>query len=208
MVVLDPSGVASGSKEMKEKKEEAEKKGLSSMDQRASLLQWFNSTATAKLKAVQQYIKDLLAADKKFLVFCHHQVSEYILDRILNPAERGITFGITSGLSRYPTTSLHQVMIKGVESLLEKENVGYIKIDGNVASQARKVMVDKFQTQDGVKVAVLSITAASCGITLTAAHLVVFAELFWNPGILCQAEDRAHRIGQSDSVVCQYLVAR
>ena len=74
MVVLDPSGVASGSKEMKEKKEEAEKKGLSSMDQRASLLQWFNSTATAKLKAVQQYIKDLLAADKKFLVFCHHQV--------------------------------------------------------------------------------------------------------------------------------------
>ena len=75
MVVLDPSGVASGSKEMKEKKEEAEKKGLSSLDQRASLLQWFNSTATAKLKAVQQYIKDLLAADKKFLVFCHHQVS-------------------------------------------------------------------------------------------------------------------------------------
>ena len=99
-------------------------------------------------------------------------------------------------------------MIKGVESLLEKENVGYIKIDGSVASQARKVLVDKFQTQDKVKVAVLSITAASCGITLTAAHLVVFAELFWNPGILCQAEDRAHRIGQTDSVVCQYLVAR
>ena len=68
--------------------------------------------------------------------------------------------------------------------------------------------MDKFQTQDRVRVAVLSITAASCGITLTAANLVVFAELFWNPGTLRQAEDRAHRIGQTGSVVCQYLLAR
>ena len=49
--------------------------------------------------------------------------------------------------------------------------------------------------------------SSSTGLTLTSAQLVLFAELFWNPGILTQAEDRAHRIGQSDSVIVRYLVA-
>ena len=72
----------------------------------------------------------------------------------------------------------------------------------------RKHLCDAFQCDDNVRVALLSITAANAGLTLTAAQLVVFAELFWNPGILTQAEDRAHRIGQTDSVTVRYLVAK
>jgi len=37
---------------------------------------------------------------------------------------------------------------------------------------------------------------------------VWFAELFWTPAILLQAEDRCHRIGQTSSVRCVYFVAR
>ena len=41
----------------------------------------------------------------------------------------------------------------------------------------------KFQVSDGVHVAILSITAANAGLNLSAASVVVFAELFWNPGV-------------------------
>lgn len=86
--------------------------------------------------------------------------------------------------------------------------IGYIKIDGKTNSNRRKDLVNNFQNNTNCLVAILSITAANAGITLTAAQLVVFAELFWNPGILCQAEDRVHRIGQDSNVVIQYLVAK
>ncbi|CAG2062098.1 unnamed protein product [Timema podura] len=61
--------------------------------------------------------------------------------------------------------------------------LSYIRIDGSTPSEVRKQHCDLFQYNDEVMVAVLSITAANSGITLTSAHLVVFAELFWNPGL-------------------------
>lgn len=69
-------------------------------------------------------------------------------------------------------------------------------------------MCSSFQNDEEIRLALLSITAASTGLTLTKATTVIFAELFWNPGVLVQAEDRAHRIGQIDSVNVHYLLAK
>ena len=53
---------------------------------------------------------------------------------------------------------------------------------------------------------VISLRAAS-GLNLQKASCVVFGELDWAPAVHSQAEDRAHRMGQKDSILCYYLVA-
>ena len=72
-----------------------------------------------------------------------------------------------------------QKMMSHLSELLEKQKIKYILIDGKTSSLARKNSCDEFQTSDQIRVALLSITAANTGLTLTAAQLVVFAELFW-----------------------------
>jgi SWI/SNF-related matrix-associated actin-dependent regulator 1 of chromatin subfamily A len=70
----------------------------------------------------------------------------------------------------------------------------------------RQNRVDIFQNNKDIMAALLSITAAGMGLTLTESSTVVFAELHWTPGMMIQAEDRAHRIGQKSCVNCHYLI--
>ncbi|EYC38236.1 hypothetical protein Y032_0731g1900 [Ancylostoma ceylanicum] len=102
----------------------------------------------------------------------------------------------------------HQIVLDTVQVEVQKRNLKSVRIDGQTSSKDRGNLCQAFQEDPDVEVAILSMTAAGVGITLTAASVVVFAELHWNPGTLLQAEDRAHRVGQKDSVFVQYLIAR
>lgn len=83
--------------------------------------------------------------------------------------------------------------------------VEYIRIDGDTPVKKRQQYVDEFQNGE-VQVAILSLLAASTGFTLTATSLLVFAELSFVPGIMLQAEDRIHRIGQTQSCDIRYII--
>ncbi|NWW21732.1 SMAL1 protein, partial [Falcunculus frontatus] len=115
---------------------------------------------------------------------------------------------LESGNNKFLVFAHHKIMLDAVVAELKKKHVEHIRIDGSTSSAERQSLCQKFQFSEKQAVAVLSLTAANMGLTLSAADLVVFAELFWNPGILIQAEDRAHRIGQTSSVNVHYLVAK
>jgi len=102
----------------------------------------------------------------------------------------------------------HMAVLDGLQATCARARVGFIRIDGKVPGLERQKLVNQFQNDPAVKVAVLGLTAAGQGLTLTAASTVVFAELHWTPGVLVQAEDRAHRIGQRGAVNVIYLVAQ
>uniref|UniRef100_A0A3P9IRJ4 SWI/SNF-related matrix-associated actin-dependent regulator of chromatin subfamily A-like protein 1 n=1 Tax=Oryzias latipes TaxID=8090 RepID=A0A3P9IRJ4_ORYLA len=119
-----------------------------------------------------------------------------------------ITDMLESGREKFLVFAHHKSVLDHITCELDKKGISYIRIDGSTPSAERQQLCEKFQYSTKTCVAVLSITAANMGITLHTADLVIFAELFWNPGVLIQAEDRVHRIGQTNNVNIHYLVAK
>lgn len=106
------------------------------------------------------------------------------------------------GCEKLVVMAHHLDVISAIAEAFEKAAV----ITGETAPADRQSAVDRFQHDPECRLFVGSITAAGTGITLTAASTVVFAEQDWTPGNMKQAEDRLHRIGQTDAVLVQHLV--
>ena len=83
----------------------------------------------------------------------------------------------------------------------------YCRIDGQTAHEDRIDAIDLFQDDNEDKFCFLLTTrAGGLGINLTAANIVVMYDSDWNPQVDLQAEDRAHRIGQTKVVQVYKLV--
>jgi SWI/SNF-related matrix-associated actin-dependent regulator of chromatin subfamily A-like protein 1 len=84
-----------------------------------------------------------------------------------------------------------------------------LHILGEDSPRSRDAALRAFQAPDRAEnqLIVCSIEVAGQGLTLTRSSNVVFLELDWTPAKHDQAEDRCHRIGQSDAVNASYLLA-
>jgi non-specific serine/threonine protein kinase len=78
-------------------------------------------------------------------------------------------------------------------------------LHGGTSKSARDEMVQRFQSDDGPAVFVLSLKAGGTGLNLTAANHVVHFDRWWNPAVEDQATDRAFRIGQKKNVQVRKL---
>ena len=87
----------------------------------------------------------------------------------------------------------------------ELKNLSPTFITGREIALQKEKSVERFMS-GRTDICCISLRAAS-GLNLQRATAVVFAELDWSPAVHSQAEDRAHRIGQKDSLLCYYLVS-
>jgi ATP-dependent DNA helicase len=71
------------------------------------------------------------------------------------------------------------------------------RIDGGVSQDDRQKQIKLFNTDKETKLFLLSTRAGGLGINLTAADTVIIFDSDWNPQQDLQAQDRAHRIGQT-----------
>ena len=97
-------------------------------------------------------------------------------------------------------------MMTLIENYLKECKVKYATIRGS--TQDRKKQLQIFREDTDCKVFVASLKAASTGIDLTAASIVIHYDRWWNPAKENQATDRVHRIGQNRGVQVFKLVTR
>ncbi len=93
-----------------------------------------------------------------------------------------------------------------VRERLEEHEIDYAYLDGQTRN--RKEVVDRFQTDPGCNIFVISLKAGGVGLNLTAASYVFLLDPWWNPAVEAQAIDRAHRIGQDHPVFAYRMIAQ
>jgi ATP-dependent helicase STH1/SNF2 len=88
-----------------------------------------------------------------------------------------------------------------MEDFLKMMGWKYLRLDGGTKTDERAGHVQLFNAKDSeIMVFILSTRAGGLGLNLQTADTVIIFDSDWNPHADLQAQDRAHRIGQTKSV--------
>ncbi|GAB0497514.1 hypothetical protein MMPV_008849 [Pyropia vietnamensis] len=88
-----------------------------------------------------------------------------------------------------------------LETFLESVGIRYLRLDGMTKCDDRQEMLEEFNAATSpYSCFLLSTRAGGLGLNLQTADTVVIFDSDWNPQMDLQAQDRAHRIGQTKVV--------
>ncbi|MDO5556630.1 MAG: DEAD/DEAH box helicase [Clostridia bacterium] len=99
-------------------------------------------------------------------------------------------------------------MFEIIECELKKENIKFLKLTGQTKVADRIELVDEFNTNEEVKVFLISLKAGGTGLNLTGADMVIHYDPWWNISAENQATDRTYRIGQKRNVQVYKLITK
>ncbi|CAF4014183.1 unnamed protein product [Adineta steineri] len=95
-----------------------------------------------------------------------------------------------------------------LEAMCEHRNYGYTRLDGCTSFEERIDAITTFNKEPDVFIFLISTRAGGLGLNLMAADTVILFNSDWNPMIDIQAQDRAHRIGQTKPVIVYRFLVR
>ena len=87
------------------------------------------------------------------------------------------------------------------------KSVEYFYLDGAVKAKERMEMTERFNAGEK-ELFLISLKAGGAGLNLTGADIVIHYDPWWNPSVMDQASDRAHRYGQKKAVQVFNMVAK
>jgi SNF2 family DNA or RNA helicase len=86
-----------------------------------------------------------------------------------------------------------------IQTFFREKHWKYSRIDGSQSINKRQEQVELFQSGKN-PIFLISLKAGGVGLNLTAASYVFIMDPWWNPAVESQAIDRAHRIGQKNTL--------
>ncbi|MCU4157716.1 DEAD/DEAH box helicase family protein [Carboxylicivirga sp. A043] len=99
-------------------------------------------------------------------------------------------------------------MLGLIKDELSRRGIEFEYLDGKSSTKQREQSVNNFQTDDELRVFLISLKAGGTGLNLTAADYVYIVDPWWNPAVENQAIDRCYRIGQDKNVFAYRMICR
>ena len=139
-------------------------------------------SSSSKLQTTIGVLADIKSKNEKTIIFADRRETQKMLQKIVYD-----TFGIFTSIINGDTPTTKQLESK--------------------SKLSRQQTIDRFQSEEGFNVIIMSPIAAGVGLNVTEANHIIHYTRHWNPAKEEQATDRAYRIGQKRDVFVYYPMA-